>query len=65
MSSEAHALQMFVAGLVAGGLMQHSEGVLSARISVDTDSVGNYEPVIRVIGKETGTTLKISVEVEE
>jgi hypothetical protein len=57
-------LQALVVGVFLGALT--GADFLSVSIEYpETDEVGNYLPVFHVVGKETGTRLRVEVHVED
>jgi len=54
-------LQMLVTGHIAGSLLRADH--MSLEVELGRDAKGNYLPEILVMGIESGTQLKITVEV--
>jgi hypothetical protein len=58
-------LQALVTGAVVGALMTVDENWLAIDVEPERDGDGNYLPVVHVTGRNSGTRLRISVDVVE
>lgn len=57
-------LQALVTGMLMGALMA-MQSHIALEVEALVDDEGNYLPEFNVVGKNTGTRLKVRVEVEE
>jgi hypothetical protein len=60
-----NSLQALVTGMIAGSLAgDDRDQLVDIDVEIAMDASGNYLPEVKVTGRQSGTVLRVSVEVE-
>jgi len=57
-----NSLQALVTGMIAGSLTKPDQ-LVDIEVQILTDDKGDYLPEVAVVGRQSGTILRVSVEV--